>query len=169
MSWLQEGQQQQPQQPQRPNMWSILKTLVVRMLIIYFIASFFRRSPTTPVSDTGSSGTQTRPASNLFEKGTVMVRVYFFLNFFWNISGFTCTHVYVCKHTLWKGEKICRWEYRHICHMHVWENLGTCIYVCVCESPHSSCLFADIQKLLYVYEVPFVYYENTNGINFLYL
>ncbi|PVD26713.1 hypothetical protein C0Q70_14391 [Pomacea canaliculata] len=65
----QEGQQQQPQ---RPNMWSILKTLVVRMLIIYFIASFFRRSPTTPVSDTGSSGTQTRPASNLFEKGTVM-------------------------------------------------------------------------------------------------
>lgn len=43
------------------------------------------------------------------------------------------------------------------------------ICVCVCESPHSSCLFADIQKLLYVYEVPFVYYENTNGINFLYL
>ncbi|KAL8610919.1 Cleft lip and palate transmembrane protein 1 like protein [Nucella lapillus] len=63
------AQEQQPQQ----GTWSVVKTLVIRMLFIYFIASMFRRSPTTPAndtSDTGSSGI--RPSANLFEKGTVM-------------------------------------------------------------------------------------------------
>ena len=74
-SFPQDGQeQQQEQQPPRPSPWSVIKTLAVRMLFIYFIASMFRRSPTTPSNDTaGTGGSGVKPATNLFEKGTVMV------------------------------------------------------------------------------------------------
>ncbi|KAK7104349.1 putative lipid scramblase CLPTM1 [Littorina saxatilis] len=71
----QDGQvdpQQAPPAP-RPGMWSIVKTLVLRMLFIYFIASLFRRSPTTaPATTSGPEGSGVRPSTNLFEKGTVM-------------------------------------------------------------------------------------------------
>ncbi|XP_059156203.1 putative lipid scramblase CLPTM1 [Physella acuta] len=63
-------QQQQP----RPNGWSIFKTLAIRMVFIYFIASMFRRSPqpqdTTTVD--GQSGQTLKPSSNVFEKFTNM-------------------------------------------------------------------------------------------------
>ncbi|XP_076464340.1 putative lipid scramblase CLPTM1 [Babylonia areolata] len=66
-------QEGQDQQPQRPGTWSVIKTLVIRMLFIYFIASMFRRSPTTPANDTSGSGSSgVRPSANLFDKGTVM-------------------------------------------------------------------------------------------------
>lgn len=67
MDCLQEGQA-----PQQPNTWNVIKTLVIRMLVIYFIASFFRRSPSTP-NNTEGAESSIGPATNLFEKGLVMV------------------------------------------------------------------------------------------------
>ena len=72
----QDGQEQQPQQQPapRPSPWAVIKTLAVRMLFVYFIASMFRRSPTTPSNDSSGAGSAgVRPATNLFEKGTIMV------------------------------------------------------------------------------------------------
>ncbi|KAK7493479.1 hypothetical protein BaRGS_00015379 [Batillaria attramentaria] len=66
------GQAQQQQQAQRPNTWSVIKTLAIRMIFIYFIASMFRRSPTTPANDSSGGGGSMRPSTNLFDKGTVM-------------------------------------------------------------------------------------------------
>jgi hypothetical protein len=52
--------------------FAILKTLIIRGLIVYFIASFFRR-PATVEPGTGGVGPAKVPAFNVFENGTVMV------------------------------------------------------------------------------------------------
>ncbi|RUS71909.1 hypothetical protein EGW08_020322 [Elysia chlorotica] len=60
-----EGQQQQ----QRPNAWSMIKTLLIRMVFIYFIANMFKRGSTPAPDASGSkSGSVARPSSNVFEK-----------------------------------------------------------------------------------------------------
>ncbi|GAB1610271.1 cleft lip and palate transmembrane protein 1 homolog [Argonauta hians] len=63
--------QQQQQQPQRNrfNMWGIAKTFLVRMVFIYVISSYFRRSPTPANND--SRGAQ-EPSSNVYPKGFLM-------------------------------------------------------------------------------------------------
>ncbi|ESO91931.1 hypothetical protein LOTGIDRAFT_233250 [Lottia gigantea] len=76
-----EGSENQPAQPQGFNFWSTIKTLFVRMLFIYLISSFFRRSPTNPTPNTTQDGSPapvnklngpSGPATNLFSKGTIM-------------------------------------------------------------------------------------------------
>ena len=57
-----DGQQQQ----QRPGGWAIFKTLAIRMLFIYMISSFFRRSP-TPTDGDGKS-VKALTATNIFSK-----------------------------------------------------------------------------------------------------
>lgn len=48
---------------------SIIKSLIIRGLIIYFITSFFRRPPQAPIN--GTTSTTTRAASrNMFTNGT---------------------------------------------------------------------------------------------------
>ncbi|XP_054710215.1 putative lipid scramblase CLPTM1 [Uloborus diversus] len=59
-------QQQQPQH----SIWSILKGIVLRAVIIYFITSFFRR-PQQP-SNAPSTGMPSKTSMNLFPTGTVM-------------------------------------------------------------------------------------------------
>ncbi|XP_005100873.1 cleft lip and palate transmembrane protein 1 homolog isoform X2 [Aplysia californica] len=64
----------QQQQQARPNGWAMIKTLVVRMVFIYFIASLFRRNP-QPAQTTGADGKPSpaaRPSSNVFDKFTNM-------------------------------------------------------------------------------------------------
>ncbi|GFO07340.1 cleft lip and palate transmembrane protein 1-like [Plakobranchus ocellatus] len=59
----------QQQQQQRPNAWSMIKTLLIRMVFIYFIASMFRRNPTPATDSSGAkSASSARPSSNVFEK-----------------------------------------------------------------------------------------------------
>ncbi|KAK6181369.1 hypothetical protein SNE40_009235 [Patella caerulea] len=70
-----EGTPAQPAQPQGFNLWTTVKTLLVRMLFIYMISSFFRRSPTNPAPDTTGEKKVAGisiPATNLFSKGTVL-------------------------------------------------------------------------------------------------
>ncbi|KAK0046519.1 cleft lip and palate transmembrane protein 1 isoform X2 [Biomphalaria pfeifferi] len=61
------------QQPARPNGWSVVKTLIIRMVFIYFIASMFRRTPQpeTKIVD-GQPVPEARPSTNIFEKFTPM-------------------------------------------------------------------------------------------------
>ncbi|XP_046372749.1 cleft lip and palate transmembrane protein 1 homolog [Haliotis rufescens] len=71
---VQNGTDQSAQPAQQPaprqNMWSILKTLVVRMLFIYFIASLFKRSPQTNTTTDGTAGSSImqKPSSNVYSK-----------------------------------------------------------------------------------------------------
>jgi hypothetical protein len=52
----------------------MIKTLAIRMLFIYFIASMFRRNPTPANESAGSSsGGGYKPSTNLFDKGITMV------------------------------------------------------------------------------------------------
>lgn len=69
----QQGQQQQPQQPQQQqvSIWSILKGIILRAVIIYFITSFFRR-PQTQIGTGTTPDVQRRASTNLFSNGTVM-------------------------------------------------------------------------------------------------
>ncbi|KAH9488723.1 Cleft lip and palate transmembrane protein 1 like protein [Bulinus truncatus] len=62
------------QQQARPNGWSIVKTLAIRMVFIYFIASMFRRSPQPQETKTvdGQPIPVARSSSNVFEKFTHM-------------------------------------------------------------------------------------------------
>ncbi|CAL1530511.1 unnamed protein product [Lymnaea stagnalis] len=64
---------EQPQQA-RPNGWAMIKTLAIRMVFIYFIASMFRRSPQPQeaASAGGQPGQAARPATNVFDKFTTM-------------------------------------------------------------------------------------------------
>ena len=52
--------------------FAILKTLIIRGLIVYFIASFFRRQAAVEPGP-GGVGPAKVPAFNIFENGTVMV------------------------------------------------------------------------------------------------
>ncbi|BFZ07705.1 hypothetical protein BsWGS_10743 [Bradybaena similaris] len=62
------------QQQQRPNGWSIVKTLAIRMVFIYFIASMFRRSPQPQETINADGKVQPAPipSSNVFDKFTIM-------------------------------------------------------------------------------------------------
>lgn len=71
----QEGLEQQQQQPQRNSFWGILRGLIFRMMIIYFISSWFRKPSTPPVGPKGAGppGSPFGPSSNLFSAGTIFV------------------------------------------------------------------------------------------------
>jgi hypothetical protein len=68
-------QQQQQQQPQFSG-WSMFKTILVRIFIMYVISSFFQRSfqPQQQQAGAGSS-TPSMGALNLLAKDPLMVRV----------------------------------------------------------------------------------------------
>ncbi|GFT57824.1 cleft lip and palate transmembrane protein 1 homolog [Nephila pilipes] len=72
-----EGDGQNAQSPPAQNppvqhsFWSILKGIILRAVIIYFITSFFRR-PQTPTPAAQNSGMPTKTSQNLFENGTIM-------------------------------------------------------------------------------------------------
>ncbi|GBL81095.1 Cleft lip and palate transmembrane protein 1 [Araneus ventricosus] len=75
----QEGGGQASQSPPAQNppaaqhsFWSILKGIILRAVIIYFITSFFRR-PQTPTQNTESNSSMpTKTSQNLFQNGTIM-------------------------------------------------------------------------------------------------
>ncbi|XP_073979619.1 putative lipid scramblase CLPTM1 isoform X1 [Rhodnius prolixus] len=81
VSVQQNGENQQelaPEQPEAPrrSFLDITKSFIMRAMFMYFIASLFRR----PQTDTGSTGTPTKPpASNYFENYTLM-DMYVFLS-----------------------------------------------------------------------------------------
>ncbi len=61
---------------QRPGFWGVVKTLAIRMFIIYMISMAFRRS-TTPAPTKDASGNvqaPIQPSINVFPKGFMMVR-----------------------------------------------------------------------------------------------
>lgn len=67
------AQERERYQPTKlESFFAILKTLIIRGLIVYFIASFFRR-PATVDPGPGGVGSTKVPAFNIFENGTVMV------------------------------------------------------------------------------------------------
>ncbi|KAG8201779.1 hypothetical protein JTE90_027264 [Oedothorax gibbosus] len=70
----QPGEEQAAQQPvQAPNtFWSILKGIILRAVIIYFITSFFRRPTQNATPTSPTSGMPMRTSQNLFSNGTVM-------------------------------------------------------------------------------------------------
>jgi len=69
-----EGEQPAAQQPARAGGWSMFKTLLIRMVFIYMISSWFRR-PSTPTTDPNQPVKgQALPSMNLYQKETVMVR-----------------------------------------------------------------------------------------------
>ena len=68
----QEGQPQRP--PSRfESFISVVKTLIFRALIIYFITNFFRGKPPTPSTNSTQSGQVRLPASNIYRNGTIFV------------------------------------------------------------------------------------------------
>lgn len=69
-----QGDQQQPQQGRFNMFFSVVKTLIVRSLIIYFITSMFKK-PTTVPQDGNSPIVDSIPNVNLFEYGTNFVSV----------------------------------------------------------------------------------------------
>jgi hypothetical protein len=67
------AQERERYQPTKlESFFAVTKTLIVRGLIVYFIASFFRR-PATVEPGPGGVGPTKVPAFNVFENGTVMV------------------------------------------------------------------------------------------------
>jgi len=71
-----EAQNDQPppeQQPAQQNMWSFVKGLAFRILVIYFISSLFRGKSTPPTTETVDGSKYTPlPSRNLFSNGTSM-------------------------------------------------------------------------------------------------
>ncbi|KAF8763637.1 Cleft lip and palate transmembrane protein 1 like protein [Argiope bruennichi] len=70
------GQTSQSPPAQNPpaaqhSFWSILKGIILRAVIIYFITSFFRR-PQTATPNTQSGAMPTKTSQNLFQNGTIM-------------------------------------------------------------------------------------------------
>jgi len=55
--------------------FGVVKTLIVRSLIIYFITSMFKKPATTP-PDGVSSVADSIPSVNLFEFGTTFVSIF---------------------------------------------------------------------------------------------
>jgi len=66
-----QGEQPQPQQGRFNMFFSLIKTIICRSLIIYFITSMFRKSTTVP-SDVVNP-IDTIPNVNFFEYGTYFV------------------------------------------------------------------------------------------------
>ncbi|KFM77446.1 Cleft lip and palate transmembrane protein 1-like protein, partial [Stegodyphus mimosarum] len=60
---------QQPQ-PAQHSFWSILKGIILRAVIIYFITSFFRRPQ--QATNTQNTGVPQKVSQNLFQNGTIM-------------------------------------------------------------------------------------------------
>ena len=69
-----DGEQPAAQQPARPGGWAMFKTLIIRMVFIYMISSWFRRPATPPADPSQASKGQAVPSMNLYQKETVMVR-----------------------------------------------------------------------------------------------
>lgn len=56
---------------------SVVKSMVIRGMVIYFIMSFFRKQAAPVVPTTGPDGAPqviSNPAINIFENGTYMVK-----------------------------------------------------------------------------------------------
>ena len=68
-----EGAQQQ--QAAGGGAWGVMKTLLVRGIVIYAISSFFRRSPSTQKDASGAPAAPggIRPYTNIYLKDTAMV------------------------------------------------------------------------------------------------
>jgi hypothetical protein len=67
-----EGQPQR-QQSRFESFVSVVRTLIVRALIIYFITNFFRGKTPTPQTNSTQSGQVRLPASNIYRNGTMFV------------------------------------------------------------------------------------------------
>ena len=65
-----------------PGGWSMIKTLVIRMVVIYFISSWLRR-PAAPkagqADGTGRPLMSIAPSTNLFMRETEMVKLTFII------------------------------------------------------------------------------------------
>ena len=71
-------QGQEQQQPQRQSWWAIVKTLLVRGIVIYAISSFFRRgTPAKDATGVASKPGGMHPYTNIYLKDTIMVRYYY--------------------------------------------------------------------------------------------
>lgn len=66
-----QGEQPQPQQGRFNMFFSLIKTIICRSLIIYFITSMFRKSTTVPPDVVNPI--DTIPNVNFFEYGTYFV------------------------------------------------------------------------------------------------
>lgn len=66
-----EAAQPAVQPPPQASLWSIVKGIILRAVIIYFITSFFRRPSTNTTAPT-TPGIQPKPSLNLFPNGTIM-------------------------------------------------------------------------------------------------
>lgn len=69
-----QGEQPQPQQGRFNMFFGVVKTLIVRSLIIYFITSMFKK-PTTAPTEGGVAPIDSVPNVNLFEFGTNFVSI----------------------------------------------------------------------------------------------
>lgn len=69
-----QGEQPQPPQGRFNMFFSVVKTLIVRSLIIYFITSMFKK-PTTVPTDGVAPIVDSIPNVNLFEYGTNFVSI----------------------------------------------------------------------------------------------
>lgn len=63
--------QQQPEPPQQ-NMWSFLRGLAFRLLVIYFISTLFRGRSSPPATEQPTNKYTPLPSRNLFSNGTSM-------------------------------------------------------------------------------------------------
>ncbi|CAB3368484.1 Hypothetical predicted protein [Cloeon dipterum] len=73
-----EAGQQQPQGTASESFMAVMKSMVLRGLVIYFVMSFFRK-PAAPVGPTSGPQVVNSPALNIFENGTLM-DMYVFLS-----------------------------------------------------------------------------------------
>lgn len=69
-----QGEQPQPQQGRFNMFFGVVKTLIVRSLIIYFITSMFKKSSNVP-PDGVIPVADSIPNVNFFEYGTKFVRI----------------------------------------------------------------------------------------------
>jgi len=62
---------------------SVAKSMVMRGLVIYFIMSFFRKTPApTTTGPAGVPQTVANPAINIFDNGTLMVKFLIINNYY---------------------------------------------------------------------------------------
>lgn len=69
-----QGEQPQPQQGRFNMFFSVVKTLIVRSLIIYFITTMFRKPAAVP-PDGAAPVVDSIPNINFFEYGTYFVSI----------------------------------------------------------------------------------------------
>jgi len=70
-----QGEQPQPQQGRFNMFFGVVKTLIVRSLIIYFITSMFKKPSTVTTPDGVTPLADSIPNVNFFEYGTKFVRI----------------------------------------------------------------------------------------------